>query len=70
MQHYIGLKQIKVTQKMELVFTFRILFEHMKENTFYIYAGICAAGFVFACVRIKGTKGKNLEEVEQSMAID
>jgi len=52
-----------------LVFTFPVLFEHLKENTFYIYAGICAAGFVFAWVRIKETKGKNLEEVEQPMAM-
>jgi len=51
------------------VFTFPVLFEHLKENTFYIYAGICAAGFVFAWVRIKETKGKNLEEVEQSVAM-
>jgi len=51
------------------VFTFPVLFEHLKENTFYIYAGICAAGFVFAWVRIKETKGKNLEEVEPSVAM-
>jgi sugar porter (SP) family MFS transporter len=52
-----------------LVFTFPILFEHMKENTFYIYAGICAIGFAFVLFTIKETKGKTLEEVEQSMFI-
>jgi len=48
-----------------LVFTFPIIFERLKENTFYIYAAICAAGFLFALLRIKETKGKDLEEVEQ-----
>lgn len=52
-----------------LVFTFPILFEHLKEHTFYIYAAICAAGFLFALLRIKETKGKNLEDVEQSVAM-
>jgi len=32
-----------------LVFTFPILFDKMKENTFYIYAGICALGFLLSC---------------------
>lgn len=52
-----------------LVFTFPVLFEHLKENTFYIYAAICATGFLFAWRCIKETKGKNLEDVEQNMAI-
>jgi len=52
-----------------LVFTFPVLFERMKENTFYIYAGICAAGFLFVLLRIKETKGKNLEDVEQAIAM-
>lgn len=50
-----------------LVFTFPILFEKLKEQTFYIYAAICAAGFLFVLFRIKETKGKTLEEVEQTM---
>jgi len=50
-----------------LVFTFPILFERMKENTFYIYAAVCALGFVFVFFRIKETKGKTLEEVEMTM---
>jgi sugar porter (SP) family MFS transporter len=52
-----------------LVFTFPVLFEHLKENTFYIYAAICAAGFLFTLLRIKETKGKNLEEVEQAISM-
>jgi sugar porter (SP) family MFS transporter len=52
-----------------LVFTFPILFEHLKERTFYIYAGICAAGFLFVLLRIKETKGKSLEEVEQAISM-
>ena len=52
-----------------LVFTFPVLFEYLKENTFYIYACVCAIGFVFVLLRIKETKGKTLEEVEQSMSM-
>jgi sugar porter (SP) family MFS transporter len=52
-----------------LVFTFPPLFERLKEYTFYIYAGICAAGFLFALLRIKETKGKNLEEMEQAISM-
>jgi sugar porter (SP) family MFS transporter len=50
-----------------LVFTFPILFEKLKENTFYIYAAVCAVGFFFVWFRIKETKGKTLEEVEMTM---
>jgi sugar porter (SP) family MFS transporter len=51
-----------------LVFTFPVLFEKLKDNTFYIYAGICALGFLFVLFKVKETKGKTLEEVEQAMA--
>ncbi len=51
-----------------LVFTFPILFEKLKDNTFYIYSAICAFGFVFVLLKVKETKGKTLEEVEQVMA--
>lgn len=50
-----------------LVFTFPILFEKLKDNTFYIYAGICAIGFLFVLFKIKETKGKTLEELENVM---
>jgi sugar porter (SP) family MFS transporter len=52
-----------------LVFTFPPLFERLKENTFYIYSVICAAGFLFALFRIKETKGKNLEEMDQAISM-
>jgi sugar porter (SP) family MFS transporter len=50
-----------------LVFTFPILFEALKDNTFYIYSGICAIGFLFILFKVKETKGKTLEEVETTM---
>jgi len=50
-----------------LVFTFPVLFEKFKENTFYIYAAICSAGFLFIWLKVKETKGKTLEEVEITM---
>lgn len=51
-----------------LVFTFPVLFEKLKDSTFYIYAGICAIGFLFILFKIKETKGKTLEELENVMA--
>jgi sugar porter (SP) family MFS transporter len=50
-----------------LVFTFPILFEHLKENTFYIYAIICGIGFLLISWRLKETKGKLLEETDVIM---
>ncbi len=50
-----------------LVFTFPVLFEKLKDNTFYIYAAICAIGFLFVLFKVKETKGKTLEEVEHTM---
>lgn len=50
-----------------LVFTFPILFEKLKDHTFYIYAGVCIIGFVFVFFKVKETKGKTLEEVETAM---
>lgn len=47
-----------------LVFTFPILFDKLKDNTFYIYAGICILGFLFILFRVRETKGKTLEEME------
>jgi len=46
-----------------LVFTFPILFEKLKDHTFYIYAGVCIIGLVFVFFKIKETKGKTLEEI-------
>lgn len=47
-----------------LVFTFPILFDRLKDSTFYIYAAICVAGLFFIAVKVKETKGKTLEELE------
>ncbi len=48
-----------------LIFTFPVLFEQLKDNTFYIYAGVCLAGFVFVLTSIKETKGRSLEEMRK-----
>ena len=50
-----------------LVFTFPILFEKLKDNTFYIYSGICLLGLLFVWFSVKETKGKTLEELESVM---
>jgi sugar porter (SP) family MFS transporter len=50
-----------------LVFTFPILFDKLKDNTFYIYSGICVVGFLFVWFKVKETKGQTLEELEDIM---
>jgi sugar porter (SP) family MFS transporter len=50
-----------------LVFTFPILFDKLGDSTFYIYAVICALGFLFIIFKVKETKGKTLEELENVM---
>ncbi|HTN06913.1 sugar porter family MFS transporter [Agriterribacter sp.] len=50
-----------------LVFTFPVLFETFKDNTFYIYSAICVLGFFFIWKKVKETKGKTLEEMEGVM---
>ena len=48
-----------------LVFTFPILARQMGTYTpFYIYAGICVLGFWFVKSKVKETKGKTLEDLE------
>ncbi len=48
-----------------LVFTFPILAKHLGTYTpFYIYAGICVVGFFFVFFKVKETKGKSLEEMD------
>jgi sugar porter (SP) family MFS transporter len=47
-----------------LVFTFPILFDKLKDNTFYIYSGVCIIGLVFIWFKVKETKGRTLEELE------
>jgi sugar porter (SP) family MFS transporter len=50
-----------------LVFTFPVLFEKLQEKSFYIYSAICVAGFLFILWKVKETKGKTLEELEEVM---
>ena len=47
-----------------LTFTFPVLYYRLQDKTFYVYAAICAIGFVFVAKKIKETKGKTLEEME------
>ena len=50
-----------------LVFTFPILFNKLKDNTFYIYSVVCFLGFLFVWFKVKETKGLTLEELEETM---
>jgi sugar porter (SP) family MFS transporter len=53
-----------------LVFTFPVLAEKMGAfGPFYMYAGICVLGFFFVKARVKETKGKTLEEIEQQITM-
>jgi SP family xylose:H+ symportor-like MFS transporter len=36
-------------------------------NTFWLFAGICAAGFVFVWLRVPETKGKSLEQIQREL---
>jgi len=50
-----------------LTYTFPLLNHGVgTATTFWIYAGICVAGFAFIKRRLPETKGKTLEEIEQS----
>ncbi len=51
-----------------LVFTFPILAESLGTyGPFYLYAGICFLGFLFVRGKVKETKGKTLEQLEQHL---
>lgn len=52
-----------------LVFTFPPLFERLGDKTFYIYAVICAAGVLFVATRVRETKGRTLEELDDARGI-
>lgn len=48
-----------------LTFTFPIMAKSMGTYTpFYIYAGVCVIGFFFVKFKVKETKGKSLEEMD------
>jgi len=53
-----------------LVFTFPILAKKIGTyGPFYLYAAICMAGFIFILKKVKETKGRTLEELEQNLVI-
>jgi sugar porter (SP) family MFS transporter len=50
-----------------LVFTFPVLAEKLGTYTpFWLYSGICLLGFLFIKTRVRETKGKTLEELEET----
>jgi SP family arabinose:H+ symporter-like MFS transporter len=52
-----------------LAYTFPLLNHNLgPATTFWIYAAICVAGFLFIKFRLPETKGKTLEEIEKLMA--
>ena len=51
-----------------LTYTFPILNEAVgASGTFWLYAGICLAGFLFIRAKLPETKGKTLEELEKEL---
>ena len=51
-----------------LTYTFPRLNESLgSAGTFWLYAGICAAGFLFIWRRLPETKGKTLEQIEREL---
>jgi len=51
-----------------LTYTFPLLNHGLgSARTFWIYAIICAAGFLYILLRLPETKGRTLEEIEQSL---
>jgi SP family sugar porter-like MFS transporter len=51
-----------------LTYTFPVLNEYLKASgTFWIYGGICIAGFLFIRSRLPETKGKSLEDIEKEL---
>ncbi len=51
-----------------LTYTFPILNRNLgAAGTFWLYGGICVAGFFFILLRLPETKGKTLEEIEKEL---
>jgi sugar porter (SP) family MFS transporter len=53
-----------------LIYTFPFLQSALGvAGTFWLYAGICAAGFVFILKRVPETKGRSLEQIEHELGV-
>jgi len=51
-----------------LTYTFPLLNEYLQASgTFWLYGGICVAGFLFIRIMLPETKGKSLEEIEREL---
>jgi sugar porter (SP) family MFS transporter len=51
-----------------LTYTFPILNRTLgPAGTFWLYAGICVAGFIFIALRLPETRGKSLEQLERDL---
>ena len=51
-----------------LIYTFPFLNSRLGvAGTFWLYSGICGAGFVFILLRVPETKGKSLEQIEREI---
>lgn len=51
-----------------LTYTFPLMKDWLGiSNTFWVYAAICGAGFVFVLLRLPETKGKTLEQIEREL---
>ncbi|XWS58250.1 hypothetical protein CRYUN_Cryun08bG0017900 [Craigia yunnanensis] len=48
-------------------YTYSALFEWSSVGTFFIYGCICAAGIVFIAILVPETKGRTLEEIQESL---
>ena len=49
--------------------TFPAMYKHLGlANCFWIYAGICVAGFLFVFFKLPETKGMTLEQIERQLS--
>ena len=63
---------VAVTSLWLACFVLTYTFPFLKDNlgpagTFWLYAGICVAGFLFILRKLPETKGKSLEEIERQL---
>ena len=47
-----------------LTFSFPVLYRHFSDKVFFMYAVLCVLGLIFVWLKVKETKGKTLEEME------